>query len=435
MNQGEKRLPPQDRDAERSVLGSMLRDNAVIIDVVQIVRADSFYTNAHQKIFQANVALYDKAIPVDAVTLASYLKDRKQLEDVGGCAYIGELWDAAPTAANAEYYARIVRDKAIVRRLIHTANEILRDAYNQTGPAQDLLESAESAFISISSAGRSSVTRFSESIHGLMDDYDERAKRSRSGISGLSTGFDELDEITAGLHQGELIVVAAATSVGKTAFGLATAVNAAYHENVPVFYATLEMTHKELTGRALSSEGQFDWHRFRRGVMNSDDFSRFFATVDRLRDIPLFYDDASGQTILRVASSARRLKAREKIGLVVVDYLQLVDSENSHTTRQEAVAAVARRLKNLATELQVPVIALSQLNRAAANQEPQLSHLLESGEIERAASVVLLLWRPDQSSNLLKVKVAKQRNGPEGVIDLKFDRQLGRFTTWFPEVG
>jgi replicative DNA helicase len=222
--------------------------------------------------------------------------------------------------------------------------------------------------------------------------------------------------------------------VGKTQFALSIALHAAHRERVPVFYATLEMKHKELTARTLSSEGQFDGHRFRRAVMDQSDMMAFLETVRRLKHIPLFYDDSAGQTMMRIASNARRLKAKEKIGLVFVDYLQLVESESSHATRQEAVATVARRLKHLAGELALPVIALSQFNRAAADQEPQLFHLRESGEIEQAADAALLMWRPEESTNLLKVKVAKQRNGPVGVIELDFDRRTGRFESYGPDL-
>jgi replicative DNA helicase len=433
---GTERLPPQSREAERSVLGSMLRDNGVIGDVLQIIRGDNFYLDAHQKIFQAIVSLYDRGHPVDLVTLSTLLHDQKQIEDVGNYNYIADLWDAAPTAANAEYYARIVRDKAIVRNLIHASTEILRDSYDGVAPADELLEGAERKILDIAQMGITGQTfTLEEALQQAYDRIDTRQQQDQMSISGLPTGFIDLDEKTAGLQNSELIIVAARPSAGKTAFSINIVRNIAVEEKLPVFFVSLEQSRIELAERLLCCQARVDSHKLRKGHLGSEDLEKLIAAGGVLSKAKLFIDDTPGQGMLRIAANARRLRLRHKIRLVVVDYLQLIDPDNRRDSRQEQVANISRRLKFLARELQIPVVALAQVNRSSEDRQdhrPRLADLRESGSIEQDADTVMLLHRPEmyepgQHEGTTEVIIAKQRNGPTGEITLTFLKQYMRF--------
>lgn len=437
--EGTDRLPPQNREAERSVLGSLLRENGVIGDVVQLIRTDNFYLDAHQKIFQGIITLYDRGHPVDLVTLAELLREQKHIEDVGGYAYLAELWDAAPTAANAEYYARIVRDKSLVRHLIHASTEILRDAYDQASPADELLEGAERKILDIAQMGiTGSTITLQDALREAYDRIDSRTGKDQMSLSGLATGYLDLDEITAGLQNSELVVVAARPSVGKTAYALNLARNIAVEEKAPVFFVSLEQSRIELAERLLCCQAKVDSHKLRKGHLGSADMDKLIEAGDQLRQARLFIDDTPGQGMLRIAANARRLKLREGIKCVMIDYLQLIDPDNRRDPRQEQVAQISRRLKFLARELQVPVIALAQLNRGVEDRqshEPRLSDLRESGSIEQDADTVMLLHRPEmyepgQSEGTLEIIIAKQRNGPTGKITLTFLKQFMRFESF-----
>jgi replicative DNA helicase len=437
-----ERLPPHSREAERCVLGSMLRDNGVIGDVLQILRAENFYADAHQKIFQAIVTLYERAHPVDLVMLAEILKEHKHIEDVGGYGYLGELWDAAPTAANAEYYARIVRDKAIVRHLIHAGTEILRDAYDQGMPADDLLEGAERKILDIAQMGiTGQTTTLEQALREAYDRIDTRSQRDQMSISGIPTGLIDLDDKTAGLQNSELIIIAARPSVGKTALGLGIARHVAVEDNQPVFFVSLEQSRIELAERLLCAQARVDSFRLRKGQLSSDDMQKLIEAGDLLRRSKMFIDDSPGQGMLRISANARRLKLRHHIKLVVVDYLQLIEPDNRRDNRQEQVANISRRLKFLAKELQIPVVALAQLNRSPEDRtdhRPRLADLRESGSIEMDADTVMLLHRPEmyepgQHEGTVQVIIAKQRNGPTGEIQLTFLKQFMRFENFAVE--
>jgi replicative DNA helicase len=429
-------LPPQSKEAEQCVLGSMLRDNVVIGDILQIIRPDNFYLDAHQKICQAITGLYDQGHPVDLVVLAEELKNRKQIEDIGGYGYLGQLWDAAPTAANAEYYARIVRDKAIIRHLIHSSNEILRDAYDQAMPADELLESAERKVLDIAEMGITGQTfTLAQALTEAYDRIDTRQQNDQTSISGLPTGFIDLDEKTAGLQNSELIIMAARPSHGKTALAMNIARHVAVEDNQPVFVVSLEQSRIELAERLLCCQARVDSHKLRKGHLSSADMQKLIEAGGVLRNAPLFIDDTPGQGMLRIAANARRLKLREKIKLVVLDYLQLIEPDNRRDSRQEQVAHISRRLKFLARELQIPVMALAQVNRGAEDRtehRPRLADLRESGAIEQDADTVILLHRPEmyepgQHEGILEIHIAKQRNGPTGEISLTFLKQFMRF--------
>jgi replicative DNA helicase len=431
-----ERLPPQNLEAERSVLGSMLRDNGMIGDIVQIIRPDNFYTDAHQKIFQAIVALYDKGHPADLVTLAEHLKEQKQIEDIGGYPYLAELWDAAPTAANAEYYARIVRDKAIVRSLIHAGSEILRDAYDQGQPADELLECAERKIFDIAQLGITGQTyTLEQALAEAYDRIDTRHQGDAMSISGLSTGFVDLDEKTAGLQNSELILVAARPSVGKTAFALNLARHVAVEEKQPLFFVSLEQSRIELAERLLCCQARVDSHKLRKGHLSADEMQRLIEAGGILGKAKLFIDDTPGQGMLRIAANARRLKMRHGIRTMFIDYLQLIEPDNRRDNRQEQVANISRRLKFLARELQIPVVALAQVNRSSEDRQdhrPRLADLRESGSLEQDSDTVMLLHRPEmyepgQHEGTVEVIIGKQRNGPTGEITLTYIKQFMRF--------
>jgi replicative DNA helicase len=442
------RLPPQSREAEMGVIGSILRDNFVMSDVANIVRDENFYLDAHQKVFKAIADLYSEGKPVDAVLLAETMKARQQLEDIGGAAYIAELWDAAPTAANAVHYARIVREKAIVRNLIHTGNELLRDAYDGVMGADELLGMAERKVLEIAERGVTGETHTLDlTLTDAFNRIDARAKGSLSN-SGIPTGFLDLDNITAGLQNSELIIVAARPSVGKTAFALNVVRHIIVEERVPVFFVSLEQARIELAERLLVAQARVDSHRLRKGALSSDDVHLLMEANGALRGTPqspvkLFIDDTPSQSMLRIAANARRLKLRHGIKLVVIDYLQLIEPENRRDPRQEQVAQISRRLKFLARELEMPVIALAQVNRASEDRQdhkPRLADLRESGSIEQDADVVMILHRAgrvDKSveDNTLEVIVEKQRNGPTGAITLAYQKQYMRYENFAAEAG
>jgi replicative DNA helicase len=439
---GPERLPPQSRDAERSVLGSMLRENAVIGDVVQIIREEHFYSDAHQKIYRGIVTLRDRGQPVDLVILAEWLREQSLIEDIGSYAYLAELWDAAPTAANAEHYARIVRDKAVTRHLIHASTEILRDAYDQVMPADELLESAERKVLDIAEMGITGQTfTLQQAVNEAYDRIDTRAQRGQFSISGLPTGYADLDEVTAGLQNSELVVIAARPSVGKTAFALNIARHLTVEDHQPVFFVSLEQSRIELAERLLCCQARVDSHKLRTNHQSSEDIDKLMAAADVLRRAKLYIDDTPGLGMLRIAANARRLKLRHGIKAMIVDYLQLIEPDNRRENRQEQVAAISRRLKFLARELKVPLIALAQVNRSSEDRQdhkPRLADLRESGSIEQDADTVMLLHRPEmyepgQREGTVEVIIAKQRNGPTGEINLAYLKQFMRFENFAVE--
>jgi replicative DNA helicase len=432
-----ERRPPQSQEAERAVLGAMLRDNQVINDVVQVLAKEDFYADAHQKIFETVSQLNDKGgQPVDVVILADALKQRGYIEDVGGYGYLADLYDATPTAANVEYYARIVRDKAKVRNLIHAGTEILSLAYAQQMPADELVETAERTILDLAEKGTTNnLTTLAKAIEDTYDRIDRRNNGESMEFSGLSTGFTDLNELTAGLQPSELIIVAARPSVGKTAFSLGLVRNIIVGEREPVFFVSLEQSRVEIAERLLCSHARVDSHRLRKGTLTAEDMEKLIDAGSTLRDAKLFIDDTPAQGMTRISANARRLAAREKIKLVVIDYLQLIEPENRRDPRQEQVAQISRRLKFLARELKIPVVALAQVNRASEDRQdhrPRLSDLRESGSIEQDADTVMMLHRPDryepgQSEGVIEVIVAKNRNGPVGEITLAYMKQYLRY--------
>ncbi len=444
------RLPPQSREAERGVIGSVLRDNQALNEVQTIIRTENFYFDAHQKIFQAITDLSNEGKPFDLVILHEVLKQRKQLDDVGGVPYLADLWDAAPTAANAEYYARIVRDKAILRNLIHASTELLRDAYDNVIPPDELLGMAERKVLEIAEKGTTGETHTLEAtLKDAFERIDVRAGKPNLDVSGVPTGFADIDNLTAGLQNNELIIMAARPSVGKTAFALNVVRHCVVEERLPIFFVSLEMARIEIAERLLACQSRVDSFKIRKGNLSSDDIQKLMMAGDQLKGNPrdgyvkLFIDDTPAQTMLRIAANARRLKLRHQLRMVVIDYLQLIEPENRRDPRQEQVAQISRRLKFLARELEIPVIALAQVNRASEDRQdhrPRLSDLRESGSIEQDADTVMMLHRPgrvDKSieDNTLEVIIEKQRNGPTGSVTLTYLKQYMRYENYAPEVG
>lgn len=431
------RVPPHNGDAEKSVLGSMLRDNRCIPDLVQFLKAEDFYVFAHQKIYEATtkINIHDGA-PVDPVTLANYLKEQQLIEDIGGYGYLAELWDAAPSSANAEYYGKIVRQKSISRHLIYACSDLLRDAYDQVMPAQDLLDQAERRILEIAELGITGDTQtLQEAIIEAYARLEQRKEKGHQEVSGIATGYVDLDNLTAGLQDSELIVLAARPSVGKTSFALNVLRHVIVEEKQPVLFVSLEQSRIEIAERLLCCQARVDSHKLRKGTLNSDEVDLLTQAGGILRSAKLFIDDTPGQSMLRIAANARRLKVKHDIRLVCIDYLQLIDPDDRRDSRQEQVAAISRRLKFLARELNIPVIALAQVNRGSEDRQdhrPRLSDLRESGAIEQDADTVMMLHRPEihepgQHEGVVEVIVAKQRNGPTGDVTLMFVKQYMRF--------
>jgi replicative DNA helicase len=453
-------LPPQNIAAERCVLGAMLRENSCIGGVVQILQADAFYSDAHQKIYKAILTLYEKGQPVDLVLLAERLVALKQIDDVGNCAYLNELYDGAPTAANIEHHARIVRDKAIIRNLIHASTEILRDSYGQSLSADQLLEFAERQIFGIAQTGAVSHSRkFEEILRDLKDHIDERIVASAD--TAVPTGYLDLDrKLLGGLANGQTYVVAARTSLGKTSLALGITYHVAVKVRLPVFFVSLEQTDEDLAKRLLYIHTGLGSHQVETKTPSENILTRLADGIADLSDIPLHTVDTrdhSIQNMLRIASNARRFKLREGIRLMVVDYIQLVEPDDRRNNRQEQVAGISRRLKLLANELQIPIVALAQLNRESErdkDKRPRLSHLRESDAVAHDADVVLLLSKSDVDDQPLAyasnravstlrdesarreeccevlVDVAKHRNGPTGIVKLVFRKACMRFENY-----
>jgi replicative DNA helicase len=443
------RMPPFSKEAEMGVLGAVLRDNHVMNDVMQIIQPDNFYLDAHQKVFNAIKDTYSDGKPVDVTILYELLKSRKQLEDVGGVGYIAELWDAAPTAANAEYYAKIIREKAIVRNLIHAGTEVLRDAYDGALPADELLGIAERKILEIAEKGTvGELKTLVDAMQEAQTRIDARATGTLATV-GVPTGYVDLDEKTAGFHENELAIIAARPGIGKTAFALNVIRYAVVEERMPVFFVSLEMARVELAERLLACQSRVDSFKLRKGTVNSDDIKKLMDAGDTLRGTPknpvkMFIDDSPTQNMLRIGANARRLKQKHGLRMVVIDYLQLIEPENRRDPRQEQVAQISRRLKTLARELHIPVIALAQVNRASEDRQdhtPRISDLRESGSIEQDADTVLILHRPGMhggegaQDNVLEVHIAKQRNGPTGVITLTYIKEYMRYENYAADTG
>lgn len=435
------RVPPQNLDAERGVLGSILLLNEAIDDVGEVLKAEHFYSDGHQKIYTAIRDLYENNIKgIDGVTLANELVRRGELEEVGGAAYLGEILDSVPHAAHVRYYSEIVREKWLQRSLIYACTEILAESYELSTDIEDLLQSAERRVFGIveqqEGAGNIAIGDI------LMDAFDRIEERlAREGdVTGVTTGFSDLDAQTTGLQPTELVILAARPSMGKTAFVCNIAEAVARHANKGVLLFSLEQSNLELAERFLCITSRVNGHDLRAGNLTADQRDQLMAASDDLARLPLFIDDKPGRTMAQIAALARRLHRKSPLGVIIIDYLQLVEPDDKNSPREQQIASISRRLKFLAKELRVPVIALSQLNRGVELREdkrPRLADLRESGAIEQDADMVMFLHRPDaydpeDRPGEAEIVVAKHRSGPTGIVRLTWRKEYMRFENYSP---
>jgi replicative DNA helicase len=434
------RSAPWSQEAEQAVLGAMLLDQDAALRAAELVEDWMFYREAHRRLFRAMLVLTEQRTVIDHITLRDELLRRGELETAGGLEYLAELVDAVPTAANIEFHSKIVKDKAILRRLIETSTSIITEAYDGHATANDLLDSAEAKIFQISQQrGDEGFTRIKEMLWPTMERI-ETLQRSGKAVTGVPSGFADLDEMTSGFQASELIIVAARPSMGKTAFCLNVATQAAV-DGFGVAVFSLEMSKEALVQRMLCAEARVDSQAVRRGSLRDPDFTRLARAAGILQSCPVWIDDSPALTLLEMRSKARRLKVENDVRLIVVDYLQLMRSPEYSENRVQEVSDISRSLKGLARELNIPVIALSQLSRASeqrgGERRPILSDLRDSGAIEQDADVVLFIHRPemyqkeDSEGNSLEgiaeVIVGKHRNGPTGLVNLYFHKQFTRF--------
>jgi replicative DNA helicase len=432
------RVPPQDLGAELAVLGSILLDNGVTGEVLQTLQGDDFYRSDNRQIFTSLVELYDDNQRIDLVILRDYLKKKGLLDEVGGVAKLTELLEATPTAANAVYYAGIVKEKALLRRLIAAATEVMRSAFDETDESADaLLDNAERLIFEIA---ESRVKVETVKIKDIMQEVWKRIDQihDRKGrLTGLDTGFYDLNDLTGGLQNSELIILAGRPSMGKTSFALNMAEYVGVTLEKALVFFSMEMSKEQLIQNMICSRARISSNKIRKGAVSVEEMKKLLMAAGRLAEAPIFIDDSSALGLLELRAKARRLKAQEKIALIIVDYLQLMQPPRAEN-RQQEIAAISRGLKSLARELGVPVLAVSQLSRAPEAREghkPRLSDLRESGALEQDADVVILLYRdeyydPDtMDKGIAEVNVAKQRNGPAGMkpIRLAFQPEFTRF--------
>lgn len=436
------RVPPQDLEAERSVLGSCLLQNDAIDDVLTLIRRTYFYSDAHQKIFGAILAMYEQGVRgIDAVTVSHELQKRNELEDVGGPTSIMQILETVPHAAHAEYYARIVRDKWLQRTLIDACTETLRESYDSSDEMDDILARAEQRVFGIVEQ-QESIDKVA--IKDILDDTFARIfeRMDQEGtISGLHTGFDGLDGLTSGFQPSELIVLAARPSMGKTALVCNFGLSIARDSNSGVLLFSLEQSKLELAERLLCIQARINGHKLRQGDLDEIEQHSLHEASNEMRNFPIFIDDTAGRTISQIAAVSRRLKRRDGIGIVIIDYLQLIESDDKNLPREQQISTITRRLKFLAKDLSIPVIALAQLNRGVEQREdkrPRLADLRESGAIEQDADIVMFLHRPEAYNpedrpGEADLIVAKNRSGPIGTAPLVWLKEQLRFGDRAPE--
>ena len=436
------KVPPQSVEAEQSVIGGLMLDNQRWDQIADKVTPDDFYRKEHRLIFRAIASLCDENQPADVVTVSEWLEKNAELENAGGLAYLGALANNTPSAANVVAYAAIVRERALMRNLIRVANNVANSAYNPEGrSAGELLDTAEKNIMDISEQGagrRGSFQPIKTLLTGAVDRID-KLFRSDSPITGVSSGFADLDAMTSGLQPGDLVIVAGRPSMGKTSFAMNIAETAAVSQKLPVAIFSMEMPGEQLAMRMMSSLGRINAHKVRTGKLEDDDWPRLTHAIGLLADAPMFIDDSPAMTPLELRARARRLKREHGLGMIVVDYLQLMQSPEANENRATEISNITRSLKGLAKELNVPVIALSQLNRSLEqrpNKRPVMSDLRESGAIEQDADVIFFIYRDEvynedsQDKGTAEIIIGKQRNGPIGKIRLTFLGEYTRFENY-----
>ncbi|WP_232370894.1 replicative DNA helicase [Desulfogranum marinum] len=433
-----KMLPPQNIEAEQAVLGTILIQDKSLLQVAEIIDPEDFYKNAHKIIYAAMVSLFEKSEPHDLITVTGLLNDQNKLEKAGGAGYIASLTDIIPFTGTLVHHANIIRKKSVLRRLIQTTSEVAARCYDTQDDIETLVDEAEKTIFEIAQSKKGQGFQPMANIVPKAFDRITKLYDRQELITGVATGYDELDKMTAGFQSSDMIVLAARPSMGKTALAMNIVQHAALIEKVPVAVFSLEMSMESLALRMLCSLGRIDSQRMRTGKLLETDWPKLTRATGMLADAPIYIDDTAGLTVLEMRAKARRLKSEDNIGMVVVDYLQLMQGKSGIENRAQEISDISRSLKGMAKELDVPVVALSQLNRSLesrTDKRPQLSDLRESGAIEQDADVIMFIYRDEiynkaednPNRGLAEVIVGKQRNGPTGIIKLTF---LGEFTTF-----
>ena len=443
----QEKVMPHNLEAEQSVLGSMFLSKYAVQKAVESLTSDLFYSDRNAKIFDAISTLTEKGKPVDLTTVATELEDRKLLKQIGDIEYITEIINSVPTAANIDEYIKIVEEKAILRRLIEEATSIASDGYNTTEDFNDVLDNAEKKILNVVKTRKGSEFRSIQEVLSKTQSDLEKLAQTKNEITGLQTGFYDLDKVTSGLHPNELIIIVARPAMGKTAFALNLATNIAMYNNKPVALFNMEMGAEQLAMRMLSSQGQIDGYKIRNGRLENNDWKRVNEAISRLSDTKIYIDDTPGMTISEIRAKCRRLASSESgLGIVIIDYLQLISGSAKYAgNRQQEVSEISRSLKTLAMELDIPIVALAQLSRTVEGREdkrPLLSDLRESGSIEQDADIVAFLYRDDYYTKQVSIDentsksefiIAKHRNGPTTTIDLVFKRNTSTFVSMLKE--
>ena len=429
------KVPPHDLEAEQAIIGSMLTDRDAVISSIEVLKEEDFYREDNRAIYAAILNLYNRSEPIDIITVKAELESMGKFEQVGGLEYLAELPEKVPTTANAEKYIKIVEEKSILRRLIKTANEIIELGYSPTEDVEDIMEGAEKKIFDImQQKNQKSYTPIKDVLVESFTKLEELYNRKQH-ITGVPTGFSELDYKTAGLHGSDLILIAARPAMGKTAFALNIATNASVRAKVPVAVFSLEMSKDQLVNRILCSEAMVDSNKVRTGKLEENDWTKLAESIGPLSEAEIYIDDTPGISVTEIRAKCRKLKLEKNIGMVVIDYLQLVQGSNKRNgSREQEISEISRSLKILAKELNVPVIALSQLSRAAEQRpdhRPMLSDLRESGAIEQDADIVMFLYRDDyynedsEKKDIAEVIITKHRGGSTGTVELLW---LGSYT-------
>ena len=435
------RMLPNDVEAEQAVLGCMIIDKDAAGSAFEVIKAEDFYREDNKEVFSAIFDLFEASKPIDTLSIKEQLRLRGTLDAVGGIAYIAELASKVPTSANIEYYAKIVEEKSILRKLIHSSTDIVNMGYNANEEVQVIVDTAEKKIFDI--VQKRNVKGFTPIKNILVDNFEklEELYNQKGYLTGISYGFTDLDMKTAGLHNSDLILIAARPAMGKTAFALNIAQNVAIHDKVPVAIFSLEMSKEQLVNRLLCCEAMIDASKMKTGKLEEDDWGKLAQAMSTLSDAPIFIDDTPGQNVMEIRAKCRRLKLEKGLGLIVIDYLQLMQGTSKRgDNRQQEVSEISRALKILAKELDVPVITLSQLSRAPdarPDHRPVLSDLRESGAIEQDADIVMFLYRDDyynpetEKKNITEVIMAKHRSGSTGTVELVWLGQYTKFANKF----
>lgn len=433
------RVPPQNMEAEQAVLGSILLQAEALVTAMERLSGEDFYSPEHGLIYEAMIELGEDNQPIDLVTLTAWLQNKQHLEEIGGVSYLAKLVSGVPTAANVDYYAQIVEEKSLLRRLIRTATQIVQNGYAASEDVGVLLSEAESRILEI--ANNRSSSGFISIRDVLMEVFEkvEFLYSNKGGTTGIPSGFQDLDKMTAGFQRSDLIIVAARPSVGKTAFALNIAQNVGVRSKETVAIFSLEMSAAQLVQRMICAESNVDAGRMRTGFLEGDDWEKLTMAIGSLSEASIYIDDTPGITVADIRAKCRRLKKEKGLGMILIDYLQLIQGRGkAGENRQQEVSEISRTLKQIARELEVPVIALSQLSRGVEQRQdkrPMMSDLRESGSIEQDADIVAFLYRDDyydkesEKKNIIEIIIAKQRNGPVGTVELAFLKQFNKFVS------